>query len=98
MGDGRISCLATAWQKTTKKISWKGMVEYHVYCWCTLDQHGPSVFGFYLLSSWLVYELSCSGLPRVDLFESEMPLPCCRSRIELDDMMCSLRPVCTPPL
>jgi hypothetical protein len=30
MGDGRKSCLAMAWQKTTKKISWKGMVEYHV--------------------------------------------------------------------
>jgi hypothetical protein len=29
-GDGRKSCLVTTWQKTTKKISCKGMVEYYV--------------------------------------------------------------------
>jgi hypothetical protein len=56
-----------AWQKTTKKISWKGMVEYHV---LLVHSRWAWTFSFrFLLVEQLafVYELSCSGLPWVDL-------------------------------
>jgi len=86
------SCQATTWQKKNKNL----FVDGHKLLACLYGRSAWTISLQFLLVEQLalVYELSCSKLLWVDSFDSRRYLapPCFRSRIELDGMLCSLRP------